>query len=100
MRIFQKDSYIALDYLQKSSEIYQLVESGTETEMVLGEIGVGDRKKKIIYRQPEIHEVNGLKMELEAFIRTIRGESPKAVTGEEGREALALALEIIRCMEG
>ncbi len=37
---------------------------------------------------------DNLKEELLAFVRAIRGEAPVAVTGQEGRDALALAIEI------
>jgi predicted dehydrogenase len=40
-----------------------------------------------------------LKLELESFVAALRGESPVAVTGEDGRDALAVALQIVRDIE-
>ena len=42
---------------------------------------------------------NGLKKELEVFIQTIQGDSIPAVTGEEGRQALDVALKILTHLE-
>jgi len=36
---------------------------------------------------------------LEAFVNAVAGEAPIAVTGEDGREALAVALTIVRDIE-
>ena len=36
-----------------------------------------------------------LRLEFESFLRAVRGEAPVPVTGEDGREALAVALDIV-----
>lgn len=95
MRLFQKDTYIAVDFLQKITEIFRLEKEGTKPEMILGEIGVGKRRKQVVYHRPEVSEEEGLRKELEAFVRTIRGESPLAVSGEEGRAALSVAMQVL-----
>jgi predicted dehydrogenase len=40
-----------------------------------------------------------LKLELEGFAAAVRGEQPVAVSGEDGREALAIALRIVKEIE-
>ena len=40
-----------------------------------------------------------LRLELEAFVQAVAGEAPIAVTGEDGREALAVALTIVQDIE-
>lgn len=99
LRLFQKDTYITVDFLQKLSEIYQLEKKGAEAEIVLGEIGVGEKKKRVIYWCPELPEGEGLRKELEVFIQTIKGEQTTAVSGEEGRNALSVAIQILKRME-
>ena len=99
MRLFQRDTYISIDFLQKVSEVYRLEEEGMEPDVVLGEIGVGERKRKVVYRRPKIPEGGGLRKELEAFVQTVRGEHPVAVSGEEGREALSVAIRVLEAME-
>ncbi|MBN2030561.1 Gfo/Idh/MocA family oxidoreductase [bacterium] len=99
MRLFQKDTYIAVDFLQKKSEIFQLVEKGKGGGLVVGDIGVEDKKREIIYQSPPPPQKEGLRKELETFIQTIRGKTPPAVTGREGRAALALAMVILEKSE-
>jgi predicted dehydrogenase len=99
MRLFQKDAYIAVDFLEKNAEIYQLEKTGTDADMVLGEIGVGENKKHVLYRRPEIPDVNALKVELETFVSCVRGEKAEGVTGTDGRNALAVAIDILKKMK-
>lgn len=81
-RIFQSHDYISLDFQNKKVEMFSLE----------GEEG----KKQIIARDPEISEGEPLKMELEAFLATIRGENvPGVCTGGQGKKSLELALQIV-----
>jgi len=99
MRIFQKDAYISVDFDAKFSEIYALDDGRGEQDMVLGEIGIGDRKRRIVYRKPEAGDTNALQAELKAFLKEVRGESGPGVTGVQGRNALAVALDILKNLE-
>jgi hypothetical protein len=47
----------------------------------------------------EAEEGEPLRLEFESFLAAIRGESPVAVSGEEGREALGVALQIVADIE-
>jgi predicted dehydrogenase len=97
MRMFQRDAYITIDFLQGISEIYRLVAPEEEVLGIsYGEIGIGDRKKKVVYEQPEIPSVNALKYELELFIRSIQNKSQAVVTALDGKRALEVADEIIK----
>jgi predicted dehydrogenase len=40
-----------------------------------------------------------LRLELEAFVRAVAGDGPPPVTGDDGREALAVALTIVHDIE-
>jgi predicted dehydrogenase len=100
MRLFQKDAYVSVDFLEKAAEVYSLEAGGAEAEMTLGEIGVGERRKRVMYRRPEPSEKGGLRLELEAFVRSVRGEPSGGVTGADGRAALAVAMDILKRMEG
>jgi hypothetical protein len=40
-----------------------------------------------------------LRLELEAFVRAVAGDGPPPVTGDDGREALAVALSIVHDIE-
>ena len=50
--------------------------------------------KKIIYEKPVVEESNALKMELSSFINAVVDKKRPAVSGEDGREALRVAIEI------
>ncbi len=99
MRMFQKDAYISVDFLERMAEIYAL-ESDTFTgDMTLGEIGVGEHRRRIAYKRPEVPAKQGLQMELEAFVRAVRGGQTAAADGEAGKRALAIAMQVLKCME-
>lgn len=64
-----------------------------------GEMGVGEKKKFVVYDQPEIKQVNALKYELELFINSIKNKTKPVVSGEDGLKALKVADEIIKKIE-
>lgn len=102
MRIFQRDAYISLDFITGVSEVYRLlpVDQNTEsTTMSFGEIGIGDKRKRLVYEQPEIKEINALKYELELFIKSILYKTHPVVSGVDGLKALKVAGIIMNKIE-
>jgi predicted dehydrogenase len=101
MRIFQKDNYIGLDFVTGASEVYRLlsaedtISSGTS----FVEIGVGDKKKRLVYEQPQVKEINALSYELELFVEAVINKTRPVVSGEDGLRALTVANEIIKKIE-
>jgi predicted dehydrogenase len=95
MRLFQKDTYVSIDFLDKVSEIYLLDDGDTSADKILGEIGVGENKRRIVYRRPAMPPGESMEKELEAFVRTIGGAEVPAVSGEEGMAALSVAIQIL-----
>ncbi len=102
MRIFQKDNYLSLDFVTGVSEVYRLlpvdapVNSGS---ISFGEIGIGDKKKRLVYEQPEIKEINALQYELQLFVNSVLNQTKPVVSGEDGLRALQVAEEIIKKIE-
>jgi predicted dehydrogenase len=47
----------------------------------------------------EAPEGEPLRLEFESFLQAVRGEAPVTVTGADGREALAVALQIVHEIE-
>jgi predicted dehydrogenase len=100
MRIFQHNAYIGIDFLQKFSEVYRLVDrdnyqiQANQIPIELGQIDGKSSLQKIIYERKQVEEVNALKMELETFVNSISKSFAPAVSGEDGREALRVAIEI------
>ena len=102
MRIFQRDNYLSLDFITGVSEVFRLtpVEEKVDTSSIsFGEIGVGEKKKRIVYEQPEIKEINALKYELELFINSIKLNQKPVVSGEDGLRALRVAEVILLKIE-
>lgn len=98
MRLFQKDAYISIDFLDKQAEVFRLVgddEPPTKGAMMLGHIDSAKRRRNIVYEMPTVQDVNALQYELERFARAIITHTPPPVTGEEGRRALEVAHKIL-----
>ena len=102
MRMFQKDTYISLDFTTGVSEIFRLTapENMPETPHInFGEIGVGDKKKMVVYEQPEQKEINALKLELQMFAEAVIKNEKPVVSGSDGLRALKVAEMIIKKIE-
>ncbi len=102
MRIFQRDNYIALDFITGVSEVYRLIpldEKANSSAISFGEIGIGERKKRVVYEQPEIKEINALKYELELFIDSVLNDKQPVVSGEDGLKVLMVADIILKKIE-
>ena len=98
MRIFQRNSYVALDFVTGVSEVYRLLPVDQEVEHSLisfGEIGVGDKKKRLVYEQPENKQINALKYELQLFVDSVLKNKKPVITGSDGLRALRIAKIII-----
>ena len=76
IRIFQDNAYISLDYVNQEAQIYTK-DNGS-----------------IHHKKIDITKSDSLKEELSDFIDCVRHKKRPLVSGEEGREALAVALEI------
>lgn len=102
MRLFQKEGYLSLDFITGVSEVFRLVPEGNKIDdahINFGEIGVGDKKKFVIYEQPEHVEVNALKYELDLFLQSISKKEKPVVSGEDGWRALKVADLIVKKIE-
>lgn len=102
MRIFQRDNYISLDFITGLSEVYRLVpidEDTGITTLSFGEIGVGEKRKRVIYEQPEIKEQNALHYELQLFVTSVLNNIKPVVSGEDGLRALRVAEQILEKIE-
>lgn len=101
MRLFQRDAYISVDFSDGVAEVFRLVDESVDTPhtMMLGKIDQGARKRKIVYEQPDVKDVNALKYELEAFIRSVQDNTEPMVTAEDGKQALEVAHAIMKKIE-
>jgi len=101
MRLFQKGSYISIDFAEKTTEILSLHDTTEADDAFTIEINTGDmfQKKAIKLHKPEILPVNSIKMELELFSEAILNNTETAVTIDEGYNALHTAHAILHKIE-
>jgi len=98
MRLFQKDSYISLDFTSGVSEVYRLLSADGKYDSSLisyGELGIGEKKKILYYEQPEVKEVNALLYEINLYVQSVINKTQPKVTGLDGLKALKVADYII-----
>ena len=96
MRLFQKNSYITIDFDRKETEIFKLDDGQDRDSRILAEIGVGEKKRKVLYKKPAVDDYNALLVELHTFVRSIRGETRGGVSAKAGRQALSIASEVLQ----
>jgi len=98
MRIFQRDAYITVDFLKNQTEIYSLTENSQKLPpgtVAVAEVKTDPNRKKVItYQMIETPKSNALQAELKAFISAIEDGSKPPVTGEDGKKALEIAIQI------
>jgi len=98
MRLFQKDAYVTLDFLQKQAEIYHLKDAAVPEapgHLAFSTAGPEGFSKQILYEKRTRENTNALKEELTAFVTAIQNDTNPPVTGEDGRNALSVALQIM-----
>jgi predicted dehydrogenase len=94
IRFFQRSGYISLDLAASTGEYHRLREG---VVFAPGTPLGADRLEEIIERIPLRGDGREpLEVELSSFVAAVRGQGPVAVTGHEGREALAVALQIMK----
>jgi predicted dehydrogenase len=99
MRLFQPNAYISIDFSEGMAEVFRLTPDdapNVKGTMVLGEMGVGKNRKKILYEQPRTREVNALRHELELFVQAVQTGGTPVVTADDARHALEVATSILR----
>ena len=97
-RFFQKDAYIAIDFLEKETEILRLkdVDPGkADPYAMILEPGEGKTPKQVIFEKPEVKALNAIKTELETFYSSIVNDTTPPVTINDGYNALEVAHRII-----
>jgi len=97
VRIFQQSGYLSLDLGAGNGEFYSL-----RRDVDLAALAKGGplALEAFVERVPlEAPEGEPLRLEFESFIAAVQGRAPVAVTGEDGREALAVALQIVQEIE-
>jgi predicted dehydrogenase len=96
LRMFQASGYLSLDLGTGLGEFYRLRSDLDLPSLSKAPRAIDDFVERIPLEAPEGEP---LRLEFESFIAAIQGAGPVVVTGEDGREALAVALGIVREIE-
>jgi len=94
MRLFQKDAYVGIDFLDKKTEIIKL-NAPDDKHVFTFDIDTHNGKKTIAIANPIVEEGNAIKMELEAFKNSILNDTETAVTILDGFSAMEVAHQIL-----
>ncbi|MDA0766408.1 MAG: Gfo/Idh/MocA family oxidoreductase [Verrucomicrobia bacterium] len=81
IRVFQEECYLSLDYQEQKGKIYY--REGAQ----------------ISCKEVEVEKDEPLKLELGAFVESVREKKTPTVTGQQGAAALEVALEITRLIQ-
>jgi predicted dehydrogenase len=96
MRIFQKDAYIGVDFLNKKSEIISLGQMDDSANGFSFDIETMNGKKSIMVRNPEVPDINAIQLELEKFTESILQNKPTLVSELDGFRAMDVAHQILQ----
>jgi len=94
MRLFQKDAYVGIDFLDKKIEIIKYKSPG-DKDVFTFDIDTGHGKKTIAIAAPVIKENNAIKTELQSFTDAIINNKTTAVTEIDGYRAMEVAHMIL-----
>jgi predicted dehydrogenase len=96
IRIFQKSGYLSLDLAAGNGEFYRMRGDLDLAALSKAPLELDAFVERVSLEAPEGEP---LRLEFESFAAALRGDAPVIVTGEDGREALAVALRIVREIE-
>jgi predicted dehydrogenase len=95
MRIFQKDAYIGVDFLDKKAEIIKIKDE-QDVNAFSFDVETNNGKKTIAVTNPTIEANNAIKEELQSFVLSINNNTPTAVTEIDGYLAMEVAHQILQ----
>lgn len=88
IRIFQRDAYLSIDFAAQQVEVYR--RQGTPDHGGM---------PQIVFEKIDIQQGDSLKKEIQSFLHAVMTRSEPVVSGEAGRNALQVALEIVAQVE-
>ena len=95
MRLFQKDGYIGIDFLNKTVEILKL-KKDEDINTFNFDLETPKGTRTIAISNPPIPEVNAIKKELEEFVSSIQNKTPTIVSEIDGYRAMEVAHQILQ----
>ncbi|HEY0299464.1 MAG TPA: Gfo/Idh/MocA family oxidoreductase [Arachidicoccus sp.] len=95
MRLFQKDAYIGIDFLEKKTEIIKMKQDSDKDAFCFDIDTPKGEKKTIAVANPKVQDSNAIKDELEAFVYSIINNKPLIVSEIDGYLAMEVAHKIL-----
>jgi len=99
-RIFQKDAYITVDFLDKKTEIFRINDEVDKQNPLSTTLTLADgTEKQITFQMPEVRPINAIKTELESFYDAIVHNTTPVVSIDDGINVLKLAYQILEAVD-
>ena len=99
LRLFQRDAYIGVDFLEKKTEIIRLKGEGDPAGMLDFPLQLPSGEEKIISVQlPPVENSNAIHAELSEFAQAILKDKPVRVSVRDGYAAMDVAHQILKKM--
>jgi len=98
MRLFQKNAYITINFLDKKVNLYKIkeIEGSTENPFsIIIDPGNGKSKKEISFENLKIPEINAIRHELQLFSNSIIQNTQPEVSILDGFRSLKIAYKIL-----
>lgn len=95
VRLFQKDAYIGIDFLDKKTEVIKLRQP-SDKDVFSFDIETPHGVKTIAIANPVVPEVNAIKRELEEFVTAIQNNTQTIVNEIDGYRAMEVAHQILQ----
>jgi predicted dehydrogenase len=94
IRLFQKDAYIGIDFLEKNTEIIKLKKPDEEDAFSF-DIETHQGTKTISIANPVVENGNAILAELTSFVHSIHNDEPTVVSEIDGFLAMEVAHQIL-----
>lgn len=96
-RFFQRDAYIAVDFLDKQAEIVRMrdVEGEADPFAVTVDLGGDKGVREILFDRPTVDPGNAIRDELASFAEAVGSDREPVVTIEDGLNALDIAHRVL-----
>jgi predicted dehydrogenase len=95
MRLFQKDAYIGIDFLNKTAELIKL-KKDEDINTFSFDLETPRGTRTIAIANPQVPEVNAIKKELEEFVFAIQNNTQTIVSVMDGYRAMEVAHQILQ----
>jgi len=101
LRLFGPDTYASADFLNHAVEIFRLRRDEGPADQVQHPLGdvvqeiLLSKGQTIVCQHPVLEKRDALQLQLRSFLNSVQQHQPAVVSGEDGRRALQLALDIV-----